>query len=117
MANLKIGSDMYDQNNIFARILRDEIPAKKALETPYTLAFYDAFPKASVHILVIPKKPYITFHDFISTAEAEEILDFYQVADMVVRSHNLDAVGYKLQVNTGEGGGQEVPHFHLHVMG
>lgn len=108
---------MYDQNNIFARILRDEIPAKKVLETEYTLAFHDAFPKAPVHILVIPKKPYVTFHDFIGMAAEEEILDFYRTTDAIVRSHNLHNVGYKLKINTGEGGGQEVPHFHLHIMG
>lgn len=108
---------MYDHNNIFARILRDEIPAKKVMETDYTLAFHDAFPKASVHILVIPKKPYVTFHDFVSTAEAEEILDFYKTTDVIVRSNDLHNAGYKLQINTGEGGGQEVPHFHLHIMG
>lgn len=108
---------MYNPNNIFARILRNEIPANKILETEYTLAFHDAFPKTPIHILVIPKKSYITFHDFISTAEPEEILDFYRTVDAVVRSHNLDVAGYKLQVNTGEDGGQEVPHFHLHMMG
>jgi diadenosine tetraphosphate (Ap4A) HIT family hydrolase len=107
---------MYDSNNIFARILRGEIPSRKVMETSYTLAFHDAFPKAPVHILVIPKKPYVTFHDFVSTAEVEEVLDFYKTVDAVVRLHNLDASGYKLQSNVGEGGGQEVPHFHLHVM-
>ena len=108
---------MYDQNNIFARILRDEIPAKKVLETQYTLAFHDAFPKAPVHILVIPKKPYVTFHDFVSMANTEEVLDFYKTVDAIVRSQDLHNAGYKLQINTGEGGGQEVPHFHLHIMG
>ena len=108
---------MYDQNNVFARILRGEIPSKKVLETGYTLAFHDAFPKARVHILVIPKKPYETFHDFISTAQTEEILDFYETVNTIVQSEGLCDAGYKLQINTGEGGGQEVPHFHLHVMG
>lgn len=107
---------MYDQNNIFARILRNEIPAKKVMETDYTLAFHDAFPKASLHILVIPKKPYETFHDFIGTATVEEILDFYKTVENIVRLHDLHDAGYKLQINTGEGGGQEVPHFHLHIM-
>jgi len=108
---------MYDHNSIFARILRGEISSKKVLETEYTLAFYDAFPKASVHILVIPKKPYVTFHDFISGAESEEILDYYKVIDTIVRSQGLNDTGYKLLVNSGEGGGQEIPHFHTHVMG
>lgn len=108
---------MYNPNNIFARILRNEIPAKKVEETTHTLAFHDAFPKAPVHILVIPKKPYVTFHDFVSMADAEEILDFYKTVDAIVRSHDLHHTGYKLQINTGEGGGQEVPHFHLHIMG
>ena len=103
---------MYDSNNVFAKILRDEIPSKKILETEYTLAFHDA----SVHILVIPKKPYVTFHDFMAGAESEEILDFYRVIDTIVRSQGLDSKGYKLQVNTGEGRGQEVPHFHTHVL-
>ena len=108
---------VYDSNNIFARILRDEIPSKKVMETDYTLSFHDAFPKADVHILVIPKKPYITFHDFISAATTEEILDFHNTANAIVRSHGLHDTGYKLQINTGEDGGQEVPHFHLHIMG
>jgi histidine triad (HIT) family protein len=108
---------VYDPNNIFARILRGEIPAKKAMETPNTLAFHDAFPKAATHILAIPKKPYVTFHDFVSTANTEEILDFYKTVEAVVRTQGLDKAGYKLQINTGEGGGQEVPHFHMHIMG
>jgi diadenosine tetraphosphate (Ap4A) HIT family hydrolase len=108
---------MYDQNNIFARILRGEIPSKKVMETANTLAFHDAFPKASVHILVIPKKPYITFHDFIVSADTQEVLVFYKTAEEIVRSQGLDKTGYKLQVNTGEVGGQEVPHFHMHIMG
>ena len=108
---------MYDNNNIFARILRGEIPSKRVFETEYTVAFYDAFPRADVHILVIPKKAYVTFHDFVSGASSEEILDFYHAVDKVVRSQRLDIKGYKLQVNTGEGGGQEVPHFHVHILG
>lgn len=111
------GGNMYDTNNIFAKILRNEIPSKKVMETDYTLAFHDAFPKAPVHILVIPKNPYETFHDFISMAQTEEILDFYKTVEAIVRSHNLRDAGYKLQINTGKGSGQEVPHFHLHVMG
>ena len=108
---------MYDSNNVFAKILRGEIPSKKVLETPHTLVFHDAFPKANIHILVIPKKPYLTFHDFMAGAESKEILDFYRAIDTVVRSQGLSDTGYKLQVNTGEGGGQEVPHFHVHILG
>lgn len=108
---------MYDTNNVFARILRGEIPSKKVMETDYTLAFHDAFPKVPVHILVIPKKPYETFHEFMSTAQTEEILDFYKTVEAIVRLHDLHNGGYKLQINTGEGSGQEIPHFHLHVMG
>lgn len=108
---------MYDPNNIFARILRGEIPAKKVFETEHSLAFHDAFPKAPIHILVIPKNPYTTFHEFAETAEPEEIVDFYGVVNSALCSFNLHLTGYKLQVNTGRDGGQEVPHFHVHIFG
>ena len=108
---------MYDANNIFAKILRAEIPCKKIKEGMYYLAFHDAFPQAEIHILVVPKGEYITFHDFITKAAAVEKEEFFQAIVDIVQEFKLDEMGYKLQNNNGKGGGQHVPHFHMHVLG
>jgi diadenosine tetraphosphate (Ap4A) HIT family hydrolase len=107
----------YDQTNVFARILRGEIPAEKVLETEYALAFKDIKPKAPVHILVIPTGPYSTMDDFVSTASAAEILGFSHAVLQVVKLTELDKTGYRLISNNGGHGGQEVPHYHVHVVG
>lgn len=107
---------MYDKNNIFAKILRGELPFKKVKEGTHYLAFHDAYPKASTHILVIPKKAYITYHDFILKASDEEKLDLFQAIVDVVSELGLDEKGYKLHNNNKEGGGQHVPHFHMHIL-
>ena len=108
---------MYDTNNIFAKILRNEIPSKKVLETAHTMAIHDAFPKALIHILFIPKKPYINFHTFMDEASDNEISDFYKTINEVIRIQKLEESGYKLLVNTGLHGRQEVSHYHLHLLG
>jgi histidine triad (HIT) family protein len=110
----------YDPINIFARILRGEIPNKTVMETPHTLAFHDIAPQAPVHVLVIPKGAYVTFDHFAAEASAEELVDFHRVcakicADLGV-SLGEGGPGYRAITNAGGHGGQEVPHYHLHIL-
>lgn len=107
----------YDQNNIFARILRGEIPSKKVYEDEYALAFHDIAPQAPVHILVIPKGPYVSWDDFSAKASDVEIGGFTRAIGKVARDEGLAAQGYRLLVNMGEHGHQEVPHLHVHIFG
>ena len=107
----------YDANNIFARILRGEIPNKTVLENDHVLAFHDAFPKAPVHILIIPKNPYTDASDFGARASAAEKAAMFDAVASVTKEQNLIENGYRLIANTGEHGGQEVPHFHMHILG
>ena len=106
----------YDANNIFARILRGEIPNKTVLETPHTLTFHDINPAAPVHVLLIPKGAYIDFADFAANASAEELVDFHRAAAQVCEMLELDQ-GYRCITNAGAHGMQEVPHYHLHILG
>jgi histidine triad (HIT) family protein len=106
----------YDPSNIFARILRGEIPNKTILQTPHTLAFFDINPAAPVHALVIPKGAYVDFADFSAHASAEELVDFYRAAAQVCDMLGLDQ-GYRAITNAGVNGMQEVPHYHLHILG
>lgn len=107
---------MYDTQNIFAKILRGEIPCEKVEESPHSLAFFDIHPAAKIHILVIPKGPYMNFHDFATSATPEEVLDFHTIISRIVYQHGLDRAGYKLRVNTGKNGGQEIDHYHVHIL-
>lgn len=107
----------YDTNNIFARILRGEIPCKPVYSDDFVLAFPDIAPKAPIHILVIPKGAYRNFHDFHSNASAEEAAHFYKVVADLVKEKSLDEDGYRVITNCGENGGQEVPHYHIHLLG
>lgn len=107
----------YDQNNIFARILRGEIPCDKVYEDDHVLAFNDIAPKAPVHILVIPKGAYVSIDDFGANAPAEEIKAFYAALARIVAEKDLKASGFRTIMNTGLNGGQEVPHFHAHIIG
>lgn len=107
----------YDPSNIFAKILRGEIPCKKIIETERTLAFFDAFPKAAIHALVIPKGSYMHLEDFLTHAGDEEILDFWQVVRAVISQLSLNDNGFRLISNSGKHGGQEVPHLHVHLCG
>ncbi|USO02113.1 MAG: HIT domain-containing protein [Alphaproteobacteria bacterium] len=108
---------MYDNNNIFAKILRNEVSCKKAKEGDYYLAFHDLFPKADTHILIIPKGQYVTYHDFTMNASAEEKLDFFNGIAEIVKEFGLDQTGYKLHNNNLEAANQVVPHFHVHILG
>jgi len=105
----------YDQNNIFARILRGEISSKTILEDEFFLAFYDVNPKAPIHVLVIPKGAYVNAFDFHEKAGAEEVIGFYKGINKVVGHLKLEA-GFRLVSNTGKDGGQEVPHYHVHIL-
>lgn len=107
----------YDDNNIFARILRGEIPSNRVYEDDFALAFHDIAPQAPVHILVIPKGPYISWDDFSERASAEEIAGFVRAVGKVARDQGLVAPGYRLLANVGAHGGQEVPHLHVHLFG
>lgn len=107
----------YDDNNIFAKILRGEIPCKKVYEDSHVLAFNDIAPKAPVHVLVIPKGKYVSIVDFGSRASAEEIKGFYAAVAKIANEQGLDGSGFRTIANTGLNGGQEVPHFHVHLLG
>jgi len=108
---------MYDKNNIFARILGGEIPAKVVYEDDYALAFHDVNPKAPVHVLVIPKGSYISFYDFTQNASAEEMVGLNKAVRRVIDDLNLARTGFRILSNHGVNGGQEVPHYHIHVFG
>ncbi|HWI76828.1 MAG TPA: histidine triad nucleotide-binding protein [Sphingomicrobium sp.] len=107
----------YDDNNIFAKILRGELPSRKVYEDEWALAFHDINPLAPVHILVIPKGPYVSWDDFSEKASDEEIAGFVRAVGKVARDHQLVVQGYRLLTNTGKRAGQEVPHLHIHVFG
>ena len=107
----------YDDNNIFARILRGEIPCKKLYEDEYALAFPDIHPQAPVHVLVIPKGKYISIADFGANASTAEIAGFYRAVAKITKDLNITETGFRSISNTGLHGGQEVPHFHLHLLG
>jgi diadenosine tetraphosphate (Ap4A) HIT family hydrolase len=107
----------YDDSNIFARILKGEIPCSKVYEDAFALAFHDIHPLAPVHILVIPKGPYVSWDDFSARASAEEIAGFVRAIGTVARDEGLVAPGYRLLASTGPNSGQEVPHLHVHILG
>ncbi len=111
------GLGEYDTNNIFARILRDEIPSRRVFENEYAVAFHDIAPQAPIHILVIPRGPYISFADFTAKASDAEIAGFFRAVGEVARQLHLEAPGYRILSNMGEHAGQEVPHFHVHLFG
>ena len=107
----------YDDSNIFARILRGEIPAKKVHEDAHALAFHDINPQAPVHVLVIPKGSYVSLADFSANASEAEIAGFWRAVGLVAKRLGLEASGYRVLANMGTDGGQEVPHLHVHIFG
>lgn len=107
----------YDDDNIFAKILRGDIPARKVHEDEYALAFHDIGAKAPVHVLVIPKGRYVSIADFGANASPEEITGFYRAVAKVADDLGLTERGFRSIANTGNDGGQEVPHFHIHLLG
>ncbi|PZO65621.1 MAG: histidine triad nucleotide-binding protein [Paracoccus denitrificans] len=111
----------YDPQNIFARILRGEIPNDTVAETEHSLAFRDIRPQAPVHLLVIPKGPYVSYDDFAENASDAEIVDFNRLVARVARDAGIalsaGGAGFRAITNAGADGVQEVPHFHLHLLG
>ena len=107
----------YDDNNVFARILRGEIPSTKVYEDEHTFAFHDINPLAPVHILVIPKGRYVSLDDFSERASDAELAGFVRAIGRVARDHGLVGQGYRVLANIGLRGGQEVPHLHAHIFG
>jgi histidine triad (HIT) family protein len=107
----------YDETNIFARILRGEIPCRKVHEDEHSLAFHDINAQAPVHVLVIPKGAYVSWDDFSARASDAEIAGFVRAVGSVARELDLVASGYRLLANVGANSGQEVPHLHVHLFG
>ena len=107
----------YDDDNIFARILRGEIPSKRVYEDEHALAFHDIAPSAPVHILVIPKGKYVSWDDFSARGSEAEIAGFVRAVGHVAREQGLAAPGYRVLANVGHHAGQEVPHLHVHLFG
>jgi len=107
----------YDPNNIFAKILRGEIPCTKVYEDQYALAFHDIRPAAPTHVLVIPKGPYTSFADFSEQATETEIVGFIRAVGLIARHAGVEDSGYRLLANHGPDSHQEVPHFHVHILG
>lgn len=105
----------YDPNNIFAKILRGEIPAKTVYEDEFALAFHDINPQAPTHILVIPKGDYVSFADFSEHAPAELIAGYIRAIGKVAKQQGLEVDGYRLLSNAGPHAHQEVPHLHVHI--
>ena len=107
----------YDPDNLFARILRDEIPSTRVYEDEWAVAFHDIAPQAPHHVLVIPRGAYVSWDDFSARASDAEIAGFVRAVGTVARAAGLSEPGYRLLANTGPHGGQEVPHLHVHVFG
>ena len=110
----------YDENNIFAKILRGEIPCKKIYEDDYVLSFEDVNPQKKTHVLIIPKGKYIDLDDFNENASKDEINGFFRAITLIAKKlniSNLNGNGYRVISNIGEDGGQEVPHLHFHLIG
>jgi len=107
----------YDPNNIFARILRGEIPCKKVYEDDHALAFHDINPQAKLHVLVIPKGAYVSWADFAARGSTEEIAGLVRAVGKVASELGLEASGYRTLANHGPDSHQEVPHFHIHIFG
>lgn len=107
----------YDQNNIFAKILRKEIPCKPVYEDDFALAFHDINPQAPIHVLVIPKGDYVSMADFSANAPAELIVGFFRAVGETARELGLEEPGYRILANAGPHSHQEVPHFHMHIFG
>ena len=107
----------YDESNVFARILRGELPCAKVYEDEHVLAFNDIRPLAVTHILVVPKGPYVSWDDFSERASETEIAAFVRAVGSIARDQGLVEPGYRLLVNVGVNSGQEVPHLHVHIFG
>ncbi|WP_168463822.1 HIT domain-containing protein [Wolbachia endosymbiont of Ctenocephalides felis wCfeT] len=112
-----MSSISYDNDNIFAQILRGVSPCEKVHENENVLAFHDKYPDAPVHILVVPKNQYISYDDFILNASEEEVINFFKTVREIAHQYDLEKTGYRLVTNHGKNGEQVVPHFHVHILG
>ena len=108
---------MYDKNNIFAKIIRGEISCDKIYEDDSVLFFKDINPSAKIHILGIPKTPCIDFSEFILKTNPLIVAEFFKKINMVIEKLGIRESGFKIITNSGDNGGQEVPHFHIHILG
>ena len=106
----------YDNQNVFAKILRGEIPTNKIYEDEFAIAFADIHPKAPTHLLVVPKRAYTDFNDLMAQADANEVKGIFDAVENVAKQQDLIEAGYRLLMNVGAGAGQEVPHLHIHVL-
>jgi diadenosine tetraphosphate (Ap4A) HIT family hydrolase len=111
------GRGDYDENNIFARVLRDEIPSRRVYEDEWAIAFHDIHPQAPVHVLVIPRGKYLALADFVERASEQEIAGFWRAVGKVAQQLGLEESGYRTLTNMGMHSGQEVPHLHVHIFG
>ena len=111
------GLGPYDDQNIFARILRNEIPSRRVYEDEWAVAFHDIAPQAPVHILVIPQGRYVALTDFVATASDAEIAGFFRAVGRVAQQMGLEEPGFRVLSNMGVHSGQEVPHLHVHLFG
>jgi histidine triad (HIT) family protein len=111
------GLGEYDDQNVFAKILRGEIPSQRIYEDEWAVAFHDIHPQAPVHVLVIPRGRYVSLADFAAAAGDAEIAGFFRAVGKVARQLGLEGPGYRTLANMGEHAGQEVPHFHVHLFG
>lgn len=111
------GRGPYDDSNIFARLLRGEIPSKRVYEDEWAVAFHDIVPQAAIHVLIIPRGPYVSLADFVATANDGEIAGFFRAVGTVARELGLEDPGFRILANMGQDAGQEVPHFHVHLFG
>ena len=107
----------YDSENVFAKILRGELPCAKVYEDDHVLAFNDIAPQSSAHVLVIPKSAYVSMDDFSASATDDEIAAFFRAVGKIARDLGVDATGYRLIANHGPDSHQLVPHFHVHILG
>jgi histidine triad (HIT) family protein len=107
----------YDEGNAFAKILKGQLTCDKVYDDESVLAFYDKYPNAPVHLLVIPKKQYVSFDDFINNSSSEEVVHFFKIIREITHKYDLEKTGYRLVTNHGKHGEQVVPHFHFHILG
>lgn len=108
---------MYNENNVFYKILEGKLGATKIFENDYALAFNDINPCAKIHVLVISKGKYVNYHDFLNRASDAEISGFFKAVNETAKILNLTEHGFRILSNIGENAGQEVPHFHVHILG
>ena len=106
----------YDKDNVFAKIINKELPAEIIVESIHAMAFNDIAPRAPIHVLIIPKKEYINYHDFTSNASHEEIIDIYKLINSIIDKFGLKRKGYRIITDTGNDGNQEVKHLHFHLL-